>query len=207
MAPSARYRIEQPKLVFVEGNDDYRIFGALLRQMNSSDVQLQSLDGIDNLRSSLQALKGVGGFQELRSLAVAADADTNRDARSDLVRGALLDAGLPAPAQPLQLMSDGLLSVAYLIVPHDNPGTMIEDVCLESVSTDPAMECVDGYFECLSQAGVTGPRAHWTSKARAHAFLASRDRPALRLGEAADSSVWPLDHGAFDQLRSLLTML
>ena len=113
------------------------------------------------------------------------------------------------PCRPsrLQLASDGPLSVAYLIVPHDNPGTMIEDVWLESVRTDPAMECVEGYIECLSQAGVTGPRAHWTSKARAHAFLASRNRPGLRLGEAADSDVWPLDHGAFDQLRSLLTML
>ncbi len=199
--------IEQPKQVFVEGNDELRIFRALLRHLDLSNIQMQNLGGIDSLRTSLRIFKNRPGFDAVRSLAVVVDADTNRDARRDQIRGALLDAGLPAPAQPLQLMSDGLLSVAYLIVPHDNPGTMIEDVCLESVSTDPAMECVEGYFECLSQAGVTGPRAHWTSKARAHAFLASRDRPGLRLGEAADSSVWPLDHGAFDPFRNLLTML
>ncbi len=199
--------IEQPKQVFVEGNDELRIFRALLRHLDLSNIQMQNLGGIDSLRTSLRIFKNRPGFDAVRSLAVVVDADTNRDARSDLVRGALLDAGLPVPSQPLQLASDGPLSVAYLIVPHDNPGTMIEDVWLESVRTDPAMECVEGYIECLSQAGVTGPRAHWTSKARAHAFLASRNRPGLRLGEAADSDVWPLDHGAFDQLRSLLTML
>ena len=207
MAPSARYRIEQPKQVFVEGNDDYRIFGALLRQMNLSDVQLQSLDGIDNLRSSLQALKGVGGFQELRSLAVVVDADTNRDARSDLVRGALSDAGLTVPSQPLQLASDEPLSVAYVIVPHEGSGTMIEDVCLDPVVGDPAMQCVETYLECLDEIGGAPPASSWTAKARTHAFLASRDRPGLRLGEVADSSVWPLDHGAFDPFRNLLTML
>ena len=207
MAPSARYRIEQPKLVFVEGNDDYRIFGALLRQMNLSDVQLQSLGGIDNLRSSLQALKGVGGFQELRSLAVVVDADTNRDARSDLVRGALSNAGLPVPSQPLQLASDGPLSVAYTIVPEEGQGTMMEDVCLSSVAGDPVMQCVNEYLQYLDGNSVSLRDGSWASKARAHAFLASRDRPGLRLGEAADSSVWPLDHGAFDPFRNLLTML
>ena len=199
--------IEQPKQVFVEGNDELRIFRALLRHLDLSNIQMQNLGGIDSLRTSLRIFKNRPGFDAVRSLAVVVDADTNRDARRDQMRGALLDAGLPAPAQPLQLMSDGPLSVAYLIVPHDNPGTMIEDVCLESVRTDPAMKCVEGYFECISQAGVTGPSAHWNSKARAHAFLASREGPGLRLGEAADSGVWPLDHGAFDQLRSLLTML
>ena len=34
---------------------------------------------------------------------------------------------------------------------------MIEDVCLESVRTDPAIECVDGYFECIRKTDLPGP--------------------------------------------------
>ena len=113
-------------------------FGALCNHMQLTDVQIQPIDGINNLRRFLDGFTGDTRFESVRSLAVVVDADANRDARRDQICGALLDAGLPAPAQPLQLMSDGPLSVAYLIVPHDNPGTMIEDVCLESVSTDPA---------------------------------------------------------------------
>ncbi len=102
--------------------------------------------------------------------------------------------------------SAGELSVAYLIVPHDGQGTMMEDVCLESVRTDPAMECVNNYFECVSQANIPGPR-NWSSKARAHAFLASRERPDLRLGEAAESGVWDFDSEAFSPMKDLLGML
>ena len=199
--------IEQPKQVIVEGNDEDRIFRALCNHMQLTDVQIQPIDGINNLRRFLDGFTGDTRFESVRSLAVFADADTNRDARSDLVRGALSDAGLPVPARPLQLASDGPLSVAYMIVPPEGSGTMIEDLCLDSVAGDPAMQCVETYLECLDEIGDAPPASSWTAKARAHAFLASRERPGLRLGEAADSGVWPLDQGAFDQLRSLLTML
>lgn len=84
---------------------------------------------------------------------------------------------------------------------------MIEDVCLDSVKTDPAMECVDLYFECISQAEMQGPREVWMSKARVHAFLASRDRPDLRLGEAAEKGIWEFDTDAFLPLKDLLSIL
>ena len=82
---------------------------------------------------------------------------------------------------------------------------MIEDVCLESVSADPAMKCIENYFDCIHGAGLPGPREHWTSKARLHAFLASRERPQLRLGEAAEKGVWPLEADAFSPIETLLT--
>jgi len=100
------------------------------------------------------------------------------------------------------------LKVAYLVIPHDVEGTMIEDVCLDSVKTDSAIECVDRYFECISQAAdIQGPREVWMSKARVHAFLASRDRPDLRLGEAAEKGIWEFDTDAFQPLKDLLNIL
>ena len=69
------------------------------------------------------------------------------------------------------------------------------------------MECVDRYFECLSQTEIEGPKKVWMSKARLHAFLASRDRPGLRLGEAAESGIWPLETDAFRPLLELIRML
>ena len=199
--------IEHPKQVIVEGNDEDRILGALCRHVNLRDVQIQPMGGANSLRAFLRTLAAGLEFERVRSLGVVVDADENRDARRDQVRGALLDAGLPAPVEPLSLASHDQLSVAYLIVPHGYPGTMMEDVCLESVSMDPAIRCVEDYFECISKANVPGPSANWEPKARAHAFLASRERPDLRLGEAAQRGVWDFDSDAFSPLKALLGML
>ena len=99
------------------------------------------------------------------------------------------------------------LSVSYLVVPHDGQGTMMEDVCLNSVAYDPAMTCVDRYLDCVSQMSVEQPRQMWIAKARAHAFLASRERPDLRLGEAAQRDVWRFDSDAFIPPTRLLKSL
>ena len=69
------------------------------------------------------------------------------------------------------------------------------------------MECIDRYFECIEESDTTGPRQVWQSKARLHAFLASRDRPDLRIGEAADRGIWQLDSEAFTPLKDLLQLL
>ena len=84
---------------------------------------------------------------------------------------------------------------------------MIEDVCLESVKADPAIDCVDGYFECIRQTNVPGPKEVRMAKARLHAFLASREEPHLRLGEAADKGIWDFEADAFRPLKDLLELL
>jgi hypothetical protein len=42
------------------------------------------------------------------------------------------------------------------------------------------------------------------SKAKVHAFLASRREPDLRLGEAAEKGYWPLDSESFTSIKELL---
>ena len=200
-------KIEHPKQVIVEGNDDVRVFGALSKHLNIRDVQVHGYGEIDNLRRFLDAFRDLPEFGLVRSLAVVADANSDGDRRERRICNALSDMALPAPSRPLELASNGELQVAYLIIPHNATGTMIEDVCLNSVSEDPAMACVDRYFECLGQTGLEGPKEVWMSKARLHAFLASRERPGLRLGEAAESGIWSFDADAFRPLLELVRML
>ena len=203
----AAWKITQSKQVFVEGNDEIRVFESLSRYLSTQDLELRHYGGNKNLRRFLKAFSGSSDFGLVRSLAIVADANSDRDGREQQIRSALSNAGLPAPSRSLEPVSNGDLKVAYLIVPHSIAGTMLEDVCLESVKTDPAMECVDRYFECISQADIQGPREVWMSKARVHAFLASRDRPNLRLGEAAESGLWAFDTDAFGPLKELLNIL
>ncbi len=83
---------------------------------------------------------------------------------------------------------------------------MIEDVCLDSVKSDPAVDCVDRYFECLRETNRV-PKDSWLAKARLHAYLASRERPDLRLGEAAEKGIWDFEADVFRPLKDLLELL
>ena len=201
------FTIEQPKQLIVEGNDEVRVFNALCRYLGISGLQVQQCQGYGNLRPLLRTFTADSNFQNVETLAIVADADRNRSGRQQSIQGALSNVGLPAPSTPLQLASQDGIQVAYLVVPHDSEGTMLEDVCLVSVSADSAMKCVDEYFECLIREGASTPREVHLSKARVHAFLASRDDPALRIGEAADGGVWQFDDDAFRPMRELLAML
>ena len=207
MPDSAKVTIEHPKQVLVEGDDEVRVFESLLKYMSMTDVQIQPYRGYQKLRPFLKSFIAQSGFRLVRSLAVVADANSSRTNREISIRDALSSMSLPSPPGPLQVLSDGKLQVAYLVVPDNRDCGMIEDICLDSVSTDPALQCVDDYFVCISQADTPGPKEVRMSKARVHAFLASRQEPSLRLGEAAQSGTWSLDSDAFRPLRELLNLL
>lgn len=78
---------------------------------------------------------------------------------------------------------------------------MLETLCLASVSSDPAMACVDSYFECLEHASI---RPSNRDKARIHAWLASREKPDTRVGEAAAAGYWNFADAAFARLWQFL---
>lgn len=200
--------IDQPKQLLVEGQDDLRIFCELAKRMDISDIQINSYGGYPKLRPYLKTFVALPGFQSVSSLAVVTDANSNRTDREKGIRDALYSAlNLTAPSSPLEMKSHGCLSLVYLVVPPDSETGMMEDVCLASISTDPAIDCVDAYFECVRSTSLPGPNETQTSKARVHAFLASREHPGLRLGEAAESGIWQLDAEAFSPLKELLSKL
>ena len=67
------------------------------------------------------------------------------------------------------------------------------------------MPCVDEFLNCLKV--TAGLPSKNPDKARAHAFLASRDRPELGVGEAARASHWQLDSPVFEPLKCFLQAL
>ena len=196
--------------VLVEGRDEVFVFQALARHIGIglNDIQFQPYNGKDNLREFLETLPGLADFGNIRSLAVVADADGDRRSSAARIRGALGNAGLAAPPEPLRMSADGTPPrTGWLIIPHDSPGRMLEDVCLESVKGDPAMACVDEFLQCVTRSFPDFPKENEEPKARIHAFLSSRERPDLRLGEAAQAGVWDFDAPSFAPLKNLLRLL
>ncbi|MFQ5880501.1 MAG: DUF3226 domain-containing protein, partial [Dehalococcoidia bacterium] len=195
-------RIVEVKQLLVEGADGHRFFAALTSEMALSGIQVQNYGGVTELASFLKALRDTSGFRErVSSVGIVRDAEASASSAFQSVQSAVQNAGWEAPQQPMTPAGDSP-KVTVLILPDANRPGMLEDLLLEAVSDDPVIPCVNKYFECVNARLGSVPRP--MPKARAHAFLASRERPHLRVGEAADAGYWQLDNAAYNHDREFL---
>lgn len=200
-SPVETLKITNPYVVLVEGKEEELFFAAILRTLNLQDqVQILPIAGKTKLPQSLKTLRNAPNFHTVTSLGIVRDADSDSQAAFQSVCDALAKADLPVPPRPLETVG-AKPQVAVMILPGANQSGMLEDLCLAAVQNDPAMPCVQQYFQCLRQTiQLDSP----SSKAKALVFLASKPVPNLRLGEAAQKGYWPLEHQAFDQIRNFL---
>jgi len=196
-------RIEQPNLLVVEGREEELFFEALIKHLGLQNIQIMPIGGKEKLRNNLRALVSAPRFHTVFSLGIVRDANADPNAAFQSVCDALRIVNLPVPKQPL-LPAIGPPRVLVLILPGKNKQGMLEDLCLEAVKDDPAMCCVEQYFQCLSKLGIQ-PRN--LSKAKVQAFLASREEPGKRLGEAAQAGYWRWDCEAFREVKDFLQEL
>lgn len=193
------------KQLLVEGRDGVAFFAALLNQLGQREIQIQNFGGITELRPFLKALRNEPGFEEIvTSLGVIRDAETNPQGAFQSVRDALRASGLPASEKP-EVVESGSPQTVVLILPNASTPGMLETLCLESVANEPAINCVDHYFDCLNQ--QTGFSPNNVFKARLHAFLSAKPKPGLRVGDAASAGYFPWDHPAFDHIKQFLLNL
>lgn len=196
--------IMQPNLLVVEGKEEELFFGALIKHLGLQNAQVIGVGGKTTLRQNLKALTLSPGFADVIFLGVVRDANDNPSAAFQSVHNALQAANLPAPERPLVPVGDSP-RVAVMILPEEGEAGMLEDLCLKSVMQDPAMHCVEQYFECLRQKGLPLPSN--ISKAKVQVFLASRRRAGLRLGETAEAGYWPWDAETFQQVKTFLQLI
>ena len=196
--------LQHTKLVLVEGNDEVNFFSAIKDHMGFSDIEVRSFEGINNLRGTLEALKGVEGFDRLVSLGVVRDAEGNGMQALQSVMDALGASGLPVPPHGLEPIGQNPM-VVILINPHGQPNGRFDDVCSDSVRETPVMRCVEEYITCLKRLGIAVMPREW--KTRVHAFIAAQDRPEVSLGVAAKRGYFPLGHAAFAPTRTLLELV
>jgi hypothetical protein len=197
-------KISKPKLLIAEGKDDECFFCAIIEHLGINDIQVAGIGGKDKLRTNLKGLIKDPSFSKVESLGIVRDADTNPVGAFQSVRESLRASGLPNPKKPL-VLAQGMPRVAVMIIPSHKRKGALEDLCLESVSKDPALICVDQYFACLDQQKIG--QAKNPSKAKVRVFLASRKDPTLPLGISAQKGYWPLDNKAFANIKVFLQSL
>ena len=192
------------KLLLVEGRDEELVLGAFLRHLEIADVPVQVYGGKDRLRYFLEALLEEVTFTQIQSIGIVRDADDSARSALQSVQSSLRSVGLPAPQnflEPAEGSTDSPRVSVFIMPDNANTGAL-EDLCLAALADDPAMGCVEDFMRCV-QATVKSPPQN-PAKARMHAFLASREDPELRLGEAGQRRYLPWDNPAFADLAQFL---
>lgn len=190
-------RIDKPRLLIGEGDEEVYFFGALLAELKIDDVQVEKIGGKDYLSLYLKELRRRPGVERLVALGVTRDADIDCADAFAKICGALMANGFAIPSAPGQIQS-GLLRVGIFIMPDNRRPGMLEDLCMDSVVADLALPCVDDFFRCVAKAANRSPGN--LAKARVQAWLSSQIEPETRLGLAARKRYWPWDAPAFQAL-------
>ena len=201
---SEELKIEQPKQLLVEGNDQRNFFEALLKHLNCQDIQIHNFGGVDELPAFLRGFTGSTGYSSVTSLGIVRDAEGDENSAWQSVQSALQRAGMPVPARVGQRSAE-IPYVSVLILPGGNQPGMLETVLNQTFSDDPVNTCINDFFACVER--LPGKRIHIPDKARARAYMWAREKPHVSVGVAAQAGYWDFSHEAFAPLRSFLTAL
>jgi hypothetical protein len=202
--PSTPQALSKPKLLIGEGKEEVDFFTAFLTHLNITNVQVEQYGGKQGLPSYLRTLVVRPGYLNVVSLGITRDADNSAQSAFQSVCSSLNRASLPVPSRPGEIVGDSP-QVSIMILPDGQNSGMLEDLCLAAVETDPVLQCVDEYFDCVYR--TSGRKPNNMAKARVHAWLSSQIEPDRRLGEAAKAGYWPWDSPGFDSLKQFLQAL
>lgn len=202
--PQSPQPITFEKVLLVEGNDAFQFFKALLSHLNLlCEIEIRNFGGVDDL-DYLNTLKITDGFDRVSSLAIIRDAEINALSAFESVCSTLRETGFDVPRKPMAL-TEGSPKISIFILPDCINDGSLETLCLQTVGNDLAILCVDDFFTCIKNNGLRLPIN--MEKARLHAFLSSRQRPNLLLGQAAHVGYWPWSHTVLDSLKEFLNRI
>ncbi len=202
-------RVIEPCVLLVEGKDDVGFFEALLKKLGITQIQVTSIEGVDNLELELGLLKKDPNFKNMgKVLGIVRDADDDPQKAFAYVQNALASTGFTdIPDAPLQTSGTNP-ALAVLILDNN-----LEDICWKVFQNDPLANCVDQHFECLEQTGIP-LRNSLTLKAKLRVLFASiavdanrRDDKVWWLTVAYEKDWWPWSDPVFDDAKRFLHLV
>ena len=208
MLEKSAHDITKPCLLLVEGDDEMHFFDSMLSHIGLREkFTIRVVQGKTNFRKELQTLRYATGFSNVSFIGIVRDTDDDPEAARKSIRSALENEHFDAPKLPMDI-SDGSVDsprVSFLLLPSADSSGELEDVLLKSVKGSLEMECVDGFFSCLKNAGIAEPKKF--SKARIQAYLASQEDTYPKPGIAARKKCFDFDHQAFLFIKQFLKQI
>lgn len=194
-------KIECRKLMAVEGRDEVVFFKALLKHMGIKDVEIQDVGGKDQFKTKLPALTKTPGFSDVEIFAVVRDADENADGAFESISNFLKKENLSPPEQMNTFAHDDP-KIGIFIMPGNSDTGMLEDLCLRTVQSHPALECVEAFADCCEN---LKPPPKNIAKTKAQAFLAAMPKIVNSVGMGAEKGYWDFDSQELAELKRFLS--
>jgi len=172
--------------------------------LSLQDIQVEQLGGKTNWRRKVKLIKDMENFKNVISLGLVRDADTSPIGAFKSVVDALREAELPLPSKSLESVGTNP-KVTVLILPDENEEGELKDLYLKSVEKDPAMPCVNAYFECLEQTELPIPSK--LCKPKVQVFLTSRQKEVIGIRRAAKVGYVQWENNAFQKVKVFLKQI
>lgn len=201
--PQKIVEVTSERLLLVEGQDEVNLLTEILSAIGVANVQLLDCGGKDQFTSRLEAALGNARTKaiDLVCLGVIRDADLDFNGAFDSICGSLRNNDLPVPIKVLDVATGNPCTTVFIAPDNHNLGA-IEQLCWDSVSTEPAGSCVEQYIDCLTDNSALSSTD--TGKSKVHAYLASMVDPVASVGIGAKAGYWKLDHSAFDDIKQFI---
>ena len=190
--------------VLVEGNDTRNFVTALLShlQIPGHMMQVQNFGGVNELGSYLLAFRNMPDFESVARIGIMRDAEVSAVGAFQSVQNSLRRAGLPVPVAVNQ-PGTGHPEITTLILPGNDRDGMLETLLCETFLDSPVNACIDDFFACIPN----GLSTKSTPKARAQVWIATKARPEVSVGVAAQRGYWDLDHSSLKLVRDFCRVL
>lgn len=208
MAPPIQ--ISEKKVILTEGADTYYFCIWAYQAFNATGIQVLDFGGIKDLKKYLKNLTLLSGYENVETIVIVRDAETDSRAAVNSITSALRNANLSVLGKPCEFAGNAP-KVAYVVFPgftEDAEGNQslldgtLEDLCLELVKEDEIFECVNQYIQCLESKRQDVRRLH---KTKLHTYLAGKnDFVGLKIGEAARVGAWDWSHAKLEPFKQVI---
>jgi hypothetical protein len=197
-------KLEENRILAVEGKDECNFFKALIKHEDIKDVQIIDIGGKDKFTIELPLLINLEGFTDIHTLGFIRDAEKDQasSAFSSICK-TLENNKLPAPQVVNTIYSEQNLKIGIFIMPNNVDEGMLEDLCLKSIKDEPVLECVDKYIECCLHCSPENEKTN-ISKAKIQTYLSCRKPLVNSLGVAALKGHWDFEKICFSEIKFFL---
>ena len=203
-------RIHKKKLLLVEGKDEEVFFTELFKKTDIQDTQIISSGGKQQFKKIFPGIINTPDFDKLQSLAVIQDADKDPSAAFESICSVLSKNKMKPPNQQ-GVFTDDTPRIAVFTIPDGKNTGKLESLCLSTVKSEPVMDCVDSFMDCVEQQSQSGAGKYKSPKdkhkARCKAFLSAMEEDISSLGIATQKKYWDLDSEKLQPLKSFLKQL
>jgi hypothetical protein len=180
--------IKRNRLILAEGKDDCLFLKFLLKERD--DIQIINFRGNNKLTATIEALKGIEGFDGVKSILVFRDSEDSSQSAIDSINYSLRETGLiKTNIEPFVMSNHDDRNIGFVLFPgkdkngklYDN-GTL-EQLCLRLFKEESVKSIIKNYIEEFQSKNKKFKKPH---KNELHAlFSFTDDYVGAKIGETA----------------------